>query len=380
MPRTPAAQTNPADDVRWMRVALRLARHGLGRTSPNPAVGAVLVRRGLELGRGWHHAAGEPHAEIEALADAARRNHHTRGATLYVTLEPCSTHGRTSPCTDALQAANLRRVVVGAIDPNPRHRGRGLGQLRRAGIEVTTGVLETECTRLNEAFNHWIVRRTPWVTLKAAMTLDGKIATPQGQSKWITGPTARRHAHLLRSHADAILVGVNTILADDPQLTARTPHHRSTPRRFILDSHARTPVHARVVTDSTRHLTTIVVTRAAPRARIVALTNRVAVWIAPARHHRVSLHWLLSRLGAENVTSLLVEGGGEVHAAFLQHQLAHRVAFFYAPMVLTGRDARKAVAGRGARHWDEVARLLEPEWRRLGPDLMLTARIDHSPA
>src|SRR6266498_836864 len=205
-----------------MRLALHLARRGYGITSPNPMVGALLVKRGRVIGRGWHRCAGGPHAEIEALRDAARRGHDPCGATLYVTLEPCSTHGRTPPCTGAIISAGIARVVVAATDSNPAHAGRGFRILKRAGIEVVTGLLADEATRLNESFNHWIVHRTPFVTVKAAMTLDGKIATASGESKWITSEKARAYGMKLRVGADAILVGVNTVLADDPSLSVRS--------------------------------------------------------------------------------------------------------------------------------------------------------------
>src|SRR4051812_10645340 len=204
-----------------MRMALRLAEHGYGQTSPNPMVGALLVKSGKIIGRGWHRRAGEPHAEIEALNDARSRGADVRGAALYVTLEPCCTHGRTPPCTDAIIARGIREVVVAAIDPNPAHSAKGLKLLKRAGMKVTSGVLEREATRLNEAFNHWIVERTPFVTVKAAMTLDGKVATSSGESKWITGAKARACAMHLRQGSDAILVGVNTVIADNPALTVR---------------------------------------------------------------------------------------------------------------------------------------------------------------
>jgi diaminohydroxyphosphoribosylaminopyrimidine deaminase/5-amino-6-(5-phosphoribosylamino)uracil reductase len=192
----------------YMLEALRLARRGLGTTSPNPMVGAVLVKGGRVLGRGWHHQAGGPHAEIEAVRDAQRRGYSPRGATLYVSLEPCCTRGRTPPCTDAIIAAGIHKVVVGAIDPNPRHAGKGLSLLRKAGLRVAQGILETECSRLNEAFNHWIVHRRPFVIVKAAMTLDGKIATAPGDSKWITSPLARALGMRWRQRMDAIVVGV----------------------------------------------------------------------------------------------------------------------------------------------------------------------------
>lgn len=340
-------------------------------------VGAVLVKNGQIIGKGWHRRAGEPHAEIEAIRDAESRSQSPRGATLYVTLEPCSTHGRTPPCTDAIQRAGIKRAVVAATDPNPRHAGKGYRLLTKAGIRVDHGLLAREAERLNECFNHWIVHRTPFVTVKAAMTLDGKIATPTGESKWITGEKARAWAMKLRRAADAILVGVNTILADAPRLTIRgsqKAEHRL--RRIVLDSNARTPLTARVVRDALAHLTTVVVTRAAPRRRVDALAARVRVWIAPSRKGHVSLRWLLRKLGSEAVTHLLVEGGGEVNASFVLERRAQRVAFFYAPKILCGKEARKAVAGNGGRSLAESLNLREATWRRLGPDLLLTARVE----
>jgi len=422
-------QTVVESDLAWLRLALRLARRGCGTTSPNPMVGAVLVKSGKIIGRGWHWRAGLPHAEIEALHDAQKHGHNPKGATLYVTLEPCSTHGRTPPCTNAIIAAGIKRVVVGTTDPNPKHSGRAFKILRRAGIEViaigdvatnqrrtsspglrppspplATGErdgargrqLANECLRLNEAFNHWIVHRTPFVTVKAAMTLDGKIATAGGESKWITGEKARAFSMKLRQGADAILVGINTVLADDPSLTARTKMEdgrwkiAKPIRRIILDSMARTPLKAKVVSDKFAARTTIVVGKRAPRRRVAALAKRVKVIVAPtikagravlrpprrARSdapYRIDLHWLLKKLGSENITRLLVEGGGEVNASFLLGGFGHRIAFFYAPKILGGRDSRKAVAGEGAKSLPEALPLHEVEWQRLGSDLLLTA-------
>jgi len=361
-----------------MRLALRLARRGYGTTSPNPMVGAVLVRGGKVIGQGWHHRAGEPHAEIEALRDARDRRHALKGATLYVTLEPCCTQGRTPPCTEAIKAAGIGRVVVGATDPNPKHSGRAFGILRRAGIVVIPGVMASECKRLNEAFNHWIIRRTPFVTVKAGMTLDGKIATAAGESRWITGEEARNYGMKLRQGADAILVGIGTVLADDPSLTVRGPEagvrgHKL--RRIVLDAMARTPLEAKVASDDWTALTTIVVSKSAPRTRVAALAKRVRVLVAPAAEGKISLRWLLEKLGSENVTSLLVEGGGEVNASFLLQRLAQRVAFFYAPKILGGRDSRRAVAGEGARTLADCLSLSDLKWRRLGPDWLLEAGI-----
>ena len=403
-----------------MRHALRLARRGYGATSPNPMVGAVLVKGGKIIGHGWHRRAGLPHAEVESLRDAQKRGHSPHGATLYVTLEPCCTHGRTPPCTDVIIAAGIERIVVGATDPNPKHAGKGFRILERAGIDVITpgnGMarhsvraadwqgtkrrarsdvsyqqLSDECVKLNEVFNHWIVHRTPFVTVKAAMTLDGKIATASGESKWITGEKARRYGMKLRLGNDAILVGINTILEDDPSLTRRTSgniQHSTLNiqhpmlRRVVLDSMARTPLDAKVVTDEFAALTTIVVSKFAPKKRLAALAKRVNFLVAPIGRRRarsdtpyqIDLRWLLKNLGAENVTSLLVEGGGEVNASFLTGGFAQRVAFFYAPKILGGGDARKGVAGDGAKKLNEVIRLRDVKWRKLGEDILLMARV-----
>jgi len=371
-----------------MRLALNLARRGHGQTSPNPMVGAVLVKAGKIIGRGWHRRAGGPHAEIEALRNAQSHGGNPKGASLYVTLEPCCTPGRTPPCTEAIMAAGIKRVIVGAVDPNPKHSGRAFKILRRAGIEVVSGVLSDACAKLNEAFNHWIVHRTPFVTVKAAMTLDGKIATAGGESKWITGGKARVHGMKLRQGSGAILVGINTILADDPGLTARRQKAEGRRqmlkpiRRIVLDSLARTPLKAKVVTDKQAGLTTIVVSGFAPKQRVAALAKCVSVVVAPLKtptirnlQSAIDLKWLLKKLGSENVTSLLVEGGGEVNASFLLGGLANRITFFYAPKILGGRDSRKGVAGDGVKNLADAIRLRDMEWRRLGPDLLLTARV-----
>ena len=317
------------------------------------------------------------------------------GATLYVTLEPCCTRGRTPPCTEAIIAAGIKRVVVGATDPNPRHCGKAFSILKRVGIPVTPGMLAEECERLNQAFNHWIIHRRPFVTVKAAMTLDGKIATASGESKWITGPQSRALGMELRQGADAILVGINTILTDDPGLTVRRVQssrfevQRNNLRRIVLDARARTPLDARVVSDEHAALTTIVVSRSAPRKRVSALARRVRVVAAPLSRQRsigpksgeggpfLDLRWLMKKLGAENVTSLLVEGGGEVNGSFLLGGLAHRIAFFYAPKILGGRDARKAVGGEGVSRVSAAIKLREVEWLKLGPDLLLSARVSN---
>jgi diaminohydroxyphosphoribosylaminopyrimidine deaminase/5-amino-6-(5-phosphoribosylamino)uracil reductase len=389
-------------DAHFMRLALRLARRGYGATSPNPMVGAVLVKGEKIIGRGWHQRAGLPHAEIEALRDAQKRGHASQGATLYVTLEPCCTHGRTPPCTQAIITAGIKCVVIGTNDPNPKHAGKGFKILRRAGIKVVSfsenrvpwdseqrsrtdapyQKIAEECAKLNEAFNHWIVHRTPFITVKAAMTLDGKIATASGESKWITGEKARIYGMKLRAGADAILVGVNTILADDPSLTFRPAGSPKLLRRIVLDSLARTPLTAKVISDKSAELTTLVVSKSAPQKRIAALQKRVNVLVAPTanskrktQNSKLDLDWLLKKLGSENVMGLLVEGGGEVNASFLFGGFTQRVAFFYAPKILGGCDARKAVAGKGVTRLADALNLREVEWKTLGGDLLLTARV-----
>jgi diaminohydroxyphosphoribosylaminopyrimidine deaminase/5-amino-6-(5-phosphoribosylamino)uracil reductase len=270
-------------------------------------------------------------------------------------------------------------VVLGAIDPNPVHEGKGVGILERAGIKVETGVLGDEATAMNEAFNHWIVHRTPLVTVKAAMTLDGKIATANAESKWITGEKARAEGMKMRRGADAILVGVNTILADNPSLTVRSATGKADDRtrslrRIILDSQGRTPLMAQVVADEWAANTAIVVSRKAKSSALKALGEKVQVWVAPENKGQIDLRWLLKKLGAENVTSLLVEGGGEVNASFLLAGMAHRVAFFYALKVIGGDEAIKAVGGDGLSGASEWLRLRDVEWKNMGADLMLRAR------
>lgn len=363
-----------------MALALRLARKATGATSPNPLVGAIIVKNSKIIGCGYHHRAGQPHAEIEALRDAEKRGENTKGATIYVSLEPCCTHGRTPPCSDALIKAGIKHVVVAATDPNPAHAGRAFKLLRAAGIKVTEGILATEATKLNRSFNHWITHRTPLITLKAAMTLDGKTATASGESKWITSATAREAAMKLRAEHDAILIGVNTLIADDPSLTIRfaqgkAPEKLHGFRRIVLDPQARTPLTARVVTDDQKHLTTVVVTKAAPAKRVQALAREVRIITAPMNAKGVNLHWLVKKLGQEEVTSLLIEGGGEAVAKFAEQRLAHRTAFFYAPKILGGKTARKGVAGTGATQWTEVLKLKNLHWRKLSPDLLLTADV-----
>ena len=334
-----------------MQHALQLARRGLGKTSPNPVVGAVLVRGGKIIGHGWHKQAGGPHAEIFALT-----NTPARGATLYVTLEPCCTHGRTPPCTAAIIAAGVRRVVVAARDPNPKHNGRGLAVLRRAGIRCEAGLLADEATRLNAAFNEWITTGKPLVTAKAALSLDGQMSTRTGDSKWITSDLARREAHQLRAHADAVMVGAFTVIADNPSLTLRHGVRGRQPWRIVVDSRGRCPSTANLFNDAHRHRTIVCTTARAPAAwqRDLALRN-VTVLVLPAKNQHVNLPVMLAKLGRMEITSLLVEGGHELLSAFFAAGLVAQVAFFFAPKLI-GHAATMQGAVNVTGHWRRIGR------------------------
>jgi len=363
-------------DAACMRRALALARRATGDTVPNPLVGAVLVRDGRIVGEGWHRRAGQPHAEVEAIRDATARGELVQGATLYVTLEPCCTHGRTPPCTEAIVGAGIRRVVVAATDPNPAHAGRGLEVLRQAGVVVDVGLMEGISAVMNAGFNHWIVHGIPKVTLKAGMSLDGKIATRTGESRWITSERSRSAAMRLRQQHDAILVGIGTVLADDPSLTIRLRGRARCPVRVILDSRGRTPPSARMLTDAFAGRTVVVVTSRAPEARLRRIRGLSSVWMAPSdAAGRVDLRWLMAELGRMPVTNVLVEGGGEVHGAFLESGLAHAIRFFYGPLVLGGREARPAVGGAGFPSLAALPRLSRIRWQRLGDDWNVAAEI-----
>jgi diaminohydroxyphosphoribosylaminopyrimidine deaminase/5-amino-6-(5-phosphoribosylamino)uracil reductase len=372
---------SPAEES-FMRRALALANRGYGGTTPNPMVGAVIVRAGKIIGEGWHRKAGEAHAEVNAISAARRRGENLQRATLFVTLEPCSTHGRTPPCTTAILESGIKRVVVAARDSNPKHSGAGFALLRKSGIAVRSGLLEAEATRLNEVFNHWIKRRTPYVVCKCAMSLDGKIATNSGESKWITGEKARRFGMRLRLGADAIIAGVNTILRDDPSLTLRKVPGIRIPegkqwRRIVLDPEGRIPLGARILIDESAGTTTVVVTRHAETSKVKAIEKRARVILAPTigKSRQINLRWLMKTLGKEGLASVLVEGGGETHYSFFGQSLVNRVHFFYAPLVITGRFAPKAVGGERTLAHGKGVRLTEVEWMALGPDLLCSALV-----
>ena len=345
------------DDESFMRRALELAARG--RTSPNPMVGAVIVRDGVIIGEGYHHKAGLPHAEREALSQAS----DARGATLYVTLEPCSHYGKTPPCTDAILAAGISRVVCATRDPNPRVRGIEL--LREAGIDVVVGVLEQDARRLNEAFFTVMTKHRPFFVLKSAVSLDGRTVSSGGDSKWITSERSRLHSRTVRGTVDAIMVGVGTIIADNPSLRAACGPD---PLRVILDSRLRSPPDADVFSDTNALVVTS--SRADPSA-IRAIRGR-GIDVAVCGENRVDLGMLCEALVARSVLSVMVEGGSEVHGSMRDAGLVDKVMVYVAPLLLGGTDALPMIGGAGARSVKDGLRLSAPTIERIGDDLLLT--------
>ncbi len=360
-------------DTRMMREALRLARRAEGRTSPNPQVGAVVSKNGRIVGRGYHRGAGCPHAEVAALTQAQAA---ARGATLYTTLEPCNHYGRTPPCCDAILRAGVSRVVMAAHDPNPIVNGRGVARLRRAGIRVTTGVLEEQARRLNAPFLKVMTAKLPLVIAKVAMSLDGKIATAGRVSRWITSPAARHLSHRWRARVDAVLVGIATVLADDPLLTARGTGRRSArPFKVIVDSRLRMPVSARCLSRRSP-APTLIATTARSATRRAALERAGAdVLVLPPERGRVPLRKLLRILAHRGIHSVMVEGGGEVLASAFEGRLVDRVVWFVAPIVIGGRAAPTAVGGRGVAHLARAPRLADVRVIRAGPDVCVEGRV-----
>ncbi|NPV70491.1 MAG: bifunctional diaminohydroxyphosphoribosylaminopyrimidine deaminase/5-amino-6-(5-phosphoribosylamino)uracil reductase RibD [Firmicutes bacterium] len=360
-------------DEYYMRQALDLAAKARGDTSPNPMVGALVVRDGVVVGSGYHERAGTPHAEIHALRAAGEM---AKGATLYVTLEPCCHHGRTPPCVDSVIAAGIKRVVAAMVDPNPKVAGNGLDSLRRAGIEVTVGVLAGQAARLNEVFVKHITTGLPFVLLKMAMTMDGKIATRTGDSRWITGEEARRRVHQLRREYDAVLVGVGTVLEDDPRLTVRLVDGRD-PARVVLDAHARTPPTARIVRNDSRAPAIIVAGERAPESRVRDLRACGAeVWILPESRGRIVWRRLLEELGRRELPSLLIEGGAEVAASALASRIVDKVAFFMAPKIAGGRTAPGPVGGPGILRMADALPVSGVDVQRVGDDILIEGYLE----
>ncbi len=355
-----------------MRIALRLAAKGRGRTSPNPMVGAVIVMDGKIVGRGYHKRAGEAHAEINAIVDAGKR---ACGGTLYINLEPCNHHGRTPPCTEAILTARIRRVVVGMRDPNPDVKGGGVEFLQAHGVEVRWGVLEDEARRLNEAFIKYVRHKRPFVIMKAAASMDGKIATRTGDAKWITGEKARSLVHRLRNEVDAILVGVGTVLNDDPLLTTRLKRGAGRdPVRVVLDSQLRVPLRAKIFNLDSPVPTIVATSHCAPKSKQNQLRKKgIKVITVSSNEDGLDLPELLSKLGKRDILSVLVEGGGTVFGSFLQSRLIDKFYLFYAPIIIGGAGAIGMVGGKGTNRMADTLRLRDIRARKIGEDLLVEA-------
>jgi diaminohydroxyphosphoribosylaminopyrimidine deaminase/5-amino-6-(5-phosphoribosylamino)uracil reductase len=360
------------DDVWWMKRALHLAEKGKGRTSPNPMVGAILVKDGKMVGEGYHAKAGEAHAEIVALQQAGEE---AEGAILYLNLEPCTHYGKTPPCVPQVIEAGVKRVVIGMEDPNPLVKGRGIEILRKAGLYVEVGILEKECRRLNEAFCKYILKKEPFVVLKVAATLDGKMATRNGDSKWISGEASRRFVHKLRDQVDGVLVGIGTVLKDNPMLTARIRGGRD-PYRIVLDSRLKIPEEAKVIGTSPSKAI-IASTELAPKDKIGKLKKRgVQILILDSKEGRVNLKSCLSKLGEMGVMNLLVEGGSQVNGSFLDEGVIDKLLLFLSPKLIGDQQALGIFGGKGASNLQKATALKEIKAKRIGEDILLEGYLE----
>jgi diaminohydroxyphosphoribosylaminopyrimidine deaminase / 5-amino-6-(5-phosphoribosylamino)uracil reductase len=362
---------------KFMKAALGLARKGLGKTSPNPAVGAVIVRKDQVVAAGFHRKAGAPHAEVEALSQL--RGNARQGDTLYVTLEPCNHFGRTPPCTQAILEKGVRKVVVGMRDPNPHVTGGGCDYLSGHGVEVVTGVLEEECRRLNECFVTYVSKGRPFVIAKTAMTLDGWTATSTGHSRWVTSERSRQWVHRLRSRVDGIMVGVGTVVADDPLLNARLRRGRGRdPVRIIVDTHLRIPVNARVLAPAGGSETLIAVSDEVGSRRLKRLDGKgITFLMCPEKEGKIDLRALMDMLGKRSIASVLLEGGATLMGAMIRERLVDKFCIFKAPKILGGSDGRPMALGKGPSRMDQSIVLKDIRIRRFGEDLLITGYPDY---
>lgn len=371
-------------DKIYMKRAVELAAQGAGFTAPNPLVGAVLVSPAISgddskiIGEGFHEKFGSSHAEVNAFLDAESHGNPTCGATLYVTLEPCSHMGKTPPCVNEVIRRGIKRVVIGMIDPNPLVSGSGIKVLEENGIEVTVGVLEEECRRLNEPFIKYITTGLPYLLLKIAMTLDGKIATYVGDSKWISCEDSRNYVHQMRGRYTAIMVGSGTIKTDNPELTARIRGAHQ-PIRIVVDSRSSIPLEAKVFSVTPEARTILVTSNLADKEKILTLERRGVIVLEAelTQNKQISLTKLMRQLGGLGIDSILLEGGGELNSSALSSHLVDRVEFFIAPKIVGGRDAKTPVEGIGVTKMEDAYRLTEMESRKIGSDLLISAKVEY---
>ena len=364
-------------DKGFMKEALALAKKGYGRTSPNPMVGAVIVRKGRIIASGYHRKAGGNHAEVEALLKI--KGKAMEGDILYVTLEPCNHHGKTPPCTEAILQSGLKSLIVGMLDPNPRVTGGGCAFLKERGLKVLSGLLEKDCRRLNEVYIKSITTGFPFVMAKSALTMDGWTATSIGHSRWITGEKSRRYVHRLRDGVDGLLVGSGTIIKDDPLLTTRFKNRKGKdPLRIIVDTHLRIQHNARVVDHQSGSMSLIAV---GPSVRPGLLkkiqSDRVSTVVCPIKKGRVDLRALLEILGKMSVTSLLVEGGSRIMGSMIRERIIDKFYIFMAPKILGGGDGIPMAQGRGPKRMDEALMLKDIQMRRLGDDILIIGYPDY---
>lgn len=358
------------NDQDYMALAINLARATEGQTSPNPRVGAVLVKDGQIIGMGAHLKAGEPHAEVHAISMAGNK---AKDATLYVTLEPCSHFGKTPPCSNLVIESGIKKVFVASIDPNPVVGGAGIKKMLEAGIEVQVGLLEKEAKALNKVFFHYISTGFPYVTLKSATSLDGKTATVTGESKWITGEEARKDVHHFRHAHDAILVGVNTVIKDNPSLTTRLDSGGKNPIRVILDSTLRTPLESRIVNDQAAK--TIIMTGADVEPERVRQFSEQGIEIIKLETAKVGIVDMLKKLGDRGITSVYVEGGAEVHGSFLKEKALQQIITYIAPKLLGGKDAPAAYGGEGIARLEDTVSLKIIDVKQIGQDIRIIAEL-----
>lgn len=360
-------------DEKYMRLAMQLAGNAIGRTSPNPLVGAVIVKDNRVVGCGWHRKAGTPHAEVHALNQAGEL---AQGADVYVTLEPCAHYGKTPPCSKALVEAKVKNVYGGLLDVNPKVAGKGFKILEDAGIHVEYGFLQDELRKQNEVFFKWIEHKKPFIVLKAAMTLDGKIATATGQSKWITNETSRAYGYKLRDIYDGIMVGINTVIEDNPMLTARVDGGKN-PIRIVVDSSLKIDINANVVQDKSAK-TIVATTDKADKDKILKLQAQDVdvIVVDKDENDKVDIEKLLDILGQQNICSVLVEGGATLSGSFVAKKLVDKVYFFIAPKIVGGKEAKTPVAGTGILNLQEALSLKDIQIEKLEEDILIIGRVD----
>ena len=360
----------------YMALALELAKKGMGRVHPNPMVGAIIVKDGKILGQGYHQKCGEGHAEVNAFKDAEQRNENVEGAEMYVTLEPCSHFGKTPPCADKIIEKKISKVFIGTLDPNPLVAGRGVKKLEDAGIEVEYGILESECYKLNEVFMKYIVEKVPFVVMKTGMSLDGKIATYSGESKWITGEKSREDVHKLRNELTGIMVGINTVLKDNPELTCRIEGGRN-PIRIVVDSNLRIPMDCKIVNTAKEVETIVATTDKSNLEKKKNLENKgVKIIVVSSKNEKVDLKELMIILGNLKIDSILLEGGGTLNFSALEQKIVDKVKIYIAPKIIGGEASKTPIEGTGIKNLKEAFKINNLAVSKIGEDILIEGYVE----